>query len=86
MNNTINYSDRQAGQKQAGFALSLGKPTSNLAVAIALLSGCLSVATTAEAAFNIPTATVDKITGLFTPVPSPLCIAGSCRPNLPPNC
>ena len=78
MNNTINYSDRQAGQKQSGFVLSLGKPTSNLAVAIALLSGCLSVVTTAEAAFNIPTATVDKITGLFTPVPSPLCIAGSC--------
>ncbi len=78
MNNTINYNDRQVGQKQSGFALSLGKPTSNLAVAIALLSGCLSVATTAEAAFNIPTATVDKVTGLFTPEPSPLCIAGSC--------
>lgn len=29
-------------------------------------------------AFNIPTATVDPVTGLFTPEPSPLCINGSC--------
>ncbi len=51
------------------------KLASTLGVAIALLSGCL--ATTAEAAFNIPTATVAPVTGLFTPVPSPLCSIAS---------
>jgi FtsP/CotA-like multicopper oxidase with cupredoxin domain len=32
----------------------------------------------AHAAFNIPTATVDPVTGSFTPEPSPLCINSSC--------
>jgi FtsP/CotA-like multicopper oxidase with cupredoxin domain len=60
------------------FVLKLGKPCSNLAVAIAALSGLLVSVMPAEAAFNIPTATVAPVTGLFTPVPSPLCINGSC--------
>ncbi|MGR8931788.1 MAG: multicopper oxidase domain-containing protein [Gammaproteobacteria bacterium] len=30
------------------------------------------------AEYNIPTATVDPVTGLFTPEPSPLCINDSC--------
>lgn len=60
------------------FALPFGKPSSNLAIAIAALSGYLFSASPAHAAFNIPTATVDPATGLFTPEPSPLCINGSC--------
>ncbi|MCX7084404.1 MAG: multicopper oxidase domain-containing protein [Methylococcales bacterium] len=58
--------------------ISASKTNSTLAVGIALVTSSLFVVTQAEAGFNIPTATVNKITGLFTPVPSPLCIAGSC--------
>jgi FtsP/CotA-like multicopper oxidase with cupredoxin domain len=53
------------------------KLATNLSVAIAVLTGCMAVATTAEAAFNIPTATVNAL-GVAIPVPSPLCINGSC--------
>lgn len=45
------------------------------AVALSCLFGGTNMA---HAAFNIPTATVDPVTGLFTPEPSPLCINGSC--------
>ena len=63
---------------RSAFTMTLKNPASSLAVAIAVLSGCLASATPAQAGFNIPTATVDPVTGLFTPVPSPLCINGSC--------
>jgi FtsP/CotA-like multicopper oxidase with cupredoxin domain len=49
----------------------------NSVFAIVILS-CLFGGKTAHAAFNIPTATVDPATGLFTPEPSPLCINDSC--------
>jgi FtsP/CotA-like multicopper oxidase with cupredoxin domain len=47
-------------------------------LAAAVLSCCFGSTNVAHAAFNIPTATVDPVTGLFTPEPSPLCINGSC--------
>ena len=49
------------------------KPAANLAVAIAIVTGVLGVAAPAQAAFNIPTATVNPVTLAATPVPSPLC-------------
>ena len=49
------------------------KPVSALAIAIGLLSGAA-----AHAAFNIPTAQVDPVTGISKPEPSPLCINGAC--------
>lgn len=58
--------------------MSASTTKSSVAVGIAIITSSLFVVTPAEAGFNIPTATVDKITGLFTPVPSPLCIDGSC--------
>ena len=54
------------------------KSMANLAAAIAVLSGSLLTATQVEAAFNIPTAQVDPITGVAKPEPSPLCINGQC--------
>ena len=54
------------------------KAMANLAAAIAVLSGSLLTATQVEAAFNIPTAQVDPITGVAKPEPSPLCINGQC--------
>ncbi|MGJ0483560.1 MAG: multicopper oxidase domain-containing protein [Methylomicrobium sp.] len=51
---------------------------SNQILAAALLSCFFGGTNLAHAAFNIPTATVDPVTGLFTPEPSPLCINGSC--------
>ncbi|MEI6270218.1 MAG: hypothetical protein WCP01_15180, partial [Methylococcaceae bacterium] len=70
----VNGQEYDHGQSESNnksaFALTINKPASSLAVAIATLSGLL-VVIPAEAAFNIPTATVDKVTGLFTPEPSP---------------
>ncbi|MEI6068679.1 MAG: multicopper oxidase domain-containing protein [Methylococcaceae bacterium] len=72
------YCSQSDAINRSAFAMTLNKPASSLAVAIAVLSGCLAAATPAQAVVNIPTATVDPATGLFTPVPSPLCINGSC--------
>lgn len=50
------------------------KRVSVVAVQLALLiTGSLYSITSVQAGFNIPTATVAPVTGLFTPVPSPLC-------------
>ncbi len=49
------------------------KPISLLALTIGLLSGSVHAG-----GFNIPTAQVDPVTGVSKPVPSPLCINGSC--------
>ena len=73
---TINNSINLRGDVTTHEAIEIGRPgefklASTLGVAIALLSGCL--ATTAEAAFNIPTATVNPVTLAAVPVPSPLC-------------
>ncbi len=54
--------------------LAFRKPASNLAMAITALSGCLIYTAPSLAAFNIPTENgVNPV-----PVPSPLCINGSC--------
>lgn len=50
----------------------------NSVLAAAVLFCLFGVTNVAHAAFNIPTATVDPVTGLFTPEPSPLCINDSC--------
>lgn len=50
----------------------------NIILAAAVLSCIYGGMNSAHAGFNIPTATVDPVTGLFTPEPSPLCINGSC--------
>ena len=63
---------------KSAFAMTIRKSASSFAVAIAVLSGCLASATPAQAAFNIPTTNANPVTGIITPVPSPLCINGSC--------
>lgn len=50
----------------------------NTILAAAVLSCIFCSTNSVHAAFNIPTATVDPVTGLFFPEPSPLCINGSC--------
>jgi FtsP/CotA-like multicopper oxidase with cupredoxin domain len=50
----------------------------NTILAATVLSCIFGGTNSAHAGFNVPTATVDPVTGLFTPEPSPLCINGSC--------
>ncbi len=56
-------------QDSAGFH----HPVSQLAIVIAVLSGCLTYTGPSQAGFNIPTASTGDV-----PLPSPLCINGSC--------
>jgi manganese oxidase len=75
-NSDTEYAKKQSKNKYERAETLSSKPNkcSNLAVAIAALSGCLVSALPANAAFNIPTES-----GLNPiPVPSPLCINDLC--------
>ena len=77
----VNVVQRRCCSFKPGLATGIGQRNfliNNPILAAAVLSCLFGGTNVAHAAFNIPTATVDPVTGLFTPEPSPLCINGSC--------
>ena len=77
----VNVVQRRCCSFKPGLTTGIGQRNfllNNPILAAAVLSCLFGGTNVAHAAFNIPTATVDPVTGLFTPEPSPLCINSSC--------